>query len=340
MTTLQQQPRVSRGVPQGGQFATTGHRDADVTLTEPGRSTVRELTGDQLAAEALLAAQHHVRVSGLRYHDPKDIAQDTIVTVLEARRRNPDKVVVTGGYVSQIASGHVAIAARGTLRAEDRKAMGILTARVSDYEAETGRRMSPKEQDALAARIRDEWPDSRHKPRKDFVQLAAVRTRSLDAPSGRSFRMEDASLADTLEASQQPRSVAADSLTAKALHAIGDGERRTPTRTGIAAGRKLAWDALAQSMDAPPATPGTLSARQARAHHSTVTAAGGALHVARQYQSDGDHPAAQAFFAPFGDPDARGRDAVCDVVTRYPAYADDLWAAALDQANRSQRRTA
>ena len=44
-----------------------------------------------------------------------------------------------------------------------------------------------------------------------------------------------------------------------------------------------------------------------------------------------------ALFAPFGDVDEDGRDAVCAMLSARPGLADELWGAALSAATRRRR---
>lgn len=335
-------PRVPAGVRTGGQFAVDARSEADFDLAAPA-SDVVDLAPEQLALQAIMAARHHVRNKGLRFTDPRDIAQSTVLTILQARKNSPNRVV-TPAYVHQITSGHVAITARGILRPEDRKAIGIYEAKVREAQGSLGRILSPNERCAVAAEIRETWPDQRHKPSEGFVQLAAIRVGSLDAPAGESGTSTVAeTIADTVVDEQSGEAIDPDSVAGQVL-ANAEGRRYTRGKDGQAqvvdGTRKRAlamdklWEAFSEISGVPEAPAGTISTAQRKAAAAKVAAAGGVIAACKNWTDDHATPAVDALFAPFGQIGADEKDEVVELLQRHSAYADDLWGAACRAASK------
>lgn len=344
--------RVPAGVRTGGQFATDTRAEADVDLLEPAASAATEAYSDdpvdmapeQFAVQALMAARHHSRTRGLRFTDPADIAHDTVVTILEARRKNPDQVV-TPAYVHRIASGHVAIKLRGNLRPEDRKAKAIYDKQLQDLEETLGRRTGSAERRALAAKIRDEWDDPRHKPSARFVELAQMRVLSLDAPAGengdKTFGEDIA--ADIRHAHVEDDAIDPDSVTGQVL-AAAEGQRYQRDEFGNAevvkevkkkaAAKDRLWDAFVETSGVPPVAHGQMTPAARRDAAATMAAAGGVLAACRAWEHGEQTPAVRALFAPFGRISMTERDEITELMGRHRAYAEDLWESAVRAAGK------
>ena len=326
--------RVPAGVRSGGQFADEARAESGVVLADPLAGRDADLVeragadnGAALARSALLSAQHTVRVRNLRYVSADDLAQDTITRVLEARanaiagERAPHPA--TEAYVQQIAGGFGAIAARGALRAEEHKAIGIFTRRVSEKEAEMHRALTGKERDAIAEDIRATWPDQRHKPSKDFVQFAAMKTWSLDQTSGWGHRTLGDEVSERIS-QREIESVDPDSGYQRTMELVESGQR--------SAARRQVWDALAELNGVPRVT-ARVGRSKALSVRMVITEAGGVSEVVRRWAQTGeDTPASDALFAPFGSVDVDGKDAIADMLSRNRDRAEDLFSAALQAA--------
>ncbi|WP_156250809.1 hypothetical protein [Pseudactinotalea terrae] len=328
--TITPRKRVARGVRDGGQFAVEQRTETSVSLLERPEATakppVEELDAEGLVKVALMSARHHSRVRGLRYVSPEDIAQDTMATVLQARQRNAS-TVVTRAYVDRVTSGHVAIALRGTLRPEDRKAMGIYNRRVTELEDELGRRTSSQERKALATEIRDTWEDQRHKPSKDFVVLAEMRFVSLDRPIGDGEQTLGDIVAEQQGSSDDDIAVDADSALGQALIAATNGRK--------AEARRSAWTAIAESAGVADVAADSLSRQSAKTHKDALASAGGVREAVRDWNRNEDTPATAALFAPFGpDLSPDDKDDIVAVLVAHSAYAEDLHKEAMRAATR------
>lgn len=327
-TTLAANPqnRVAPGTPNGGEFTFTPRSESDVSLVDVHPAIARTetpLTDAQLAEQSRISARYWVFSKNLRFTDPDDIAQSTVETVLRARM-NDERLVITERYVHTVASGHVAIALRGILRNEDRKARGIYDRRIAETETEQGRAMTPKEKVALAQDIRDTWPDQRHKPSEKFVELSDLRFLSLNAPVGTSEDTLIDHIAATRGHTDEDLAVEPDSLAGQAL-LMAEGKRKPEAK-------RAAWNAIAELNDAPHAIPASISAEKATAYRAAVRQAGGVSAAISDWNNGELTPAASALFAPFGDLDESGRDDVCDLLSRLHTNAEDLYDSALKWA--------
>lgn len=323
------QARQPAGVPVGGQFATTVRGETATTLVDSGPSPVdertRELSPVEMVAAARQSVRTHAYARGVRFEGEDDMVQATLEAAL-ANKRSNGTVVITRPYLHKVAFGIAAQAARGNLRQEDRKAIGILQRQVTELEAELGHRLTPVEVDALAAKIRNEWHDPRHKPSADFVRLAQMRTLSLDAPHGADG---DTTLADSL----------AEDASFATTH-LGEDDRAFDPDTlgGLvmsgqmrgAEAKSRAWDVFAETTGLPPAAP--VTQRAARAARVTVGGNGGVVASARGWLSGDMSASACGLFAPFGSLDDGDRDAIAEMFARHPAYAEELWGRAMSQA--------
>lgn len=339
ITTRTEQSRQPAGVPIGGQYATTARHEPDVQL-DPARTSHADTAIDELTATELLAAARqsvrtHAFNKGVWFEGEDDMVQATVEAVLQYKHRN-GQVVITRPYVHTVGAGIVAHAARGRLRAEDRKAIGIFNAKVSEMELELGRRLTSAEQDQVAAKIRADWHDPRHRPSVDFVALAQVRVLSLDAPAG-SGEETDRTLADTLteigtlstDFELDDRAVDPETMAGQVLSGQR-GDKR--------ANRRDAWTILASLNGLPSTQPGSIPPGRATAARAHVADAGGVCAAARTWLKGERSPATEALFGPFGDLDESGRDDVAQALLGQPAYAEELWASAMSSASKRRPR--
>lgn len=339
ITTRTEQSRQPAGVPVGGQFATTARTEASTVLLDPASTShadeaILELSEMELLAAARQSVRTHAFRQGVRFVGEEDMVQETIEKVLHYKRNN-GQVVITRPYVHTVGAGIVAQAARGRLRAEDRKAIGIFNARVGQLEEEMGRKLTSAEQDTLAAKIREDWPDPRHRPSVDFVALAQVRVLSLDATQG-SDDDEGRTLAETLsESGALATTLDADDLAVDPETLAGQvlsGERANKAQN-----RADAWDIYASMSNLPLAQPKAVSPRHATAARVQIAQAGGVCEAARTWQQGESTPATEALFSPFGPLDEGARDDVAEALLERSAYAEELWAAAMAKASRRNK---
>jgi hypothetical protein len=331
-----------------GQFATESHLEADVALLDPSATShadeaIKELSGAELMAAARASVRTHAFNKGVRFVGEDDMVQETLEAVLQYKAKN-GQIVITRPYVHAVGAGIVAHAARGRLRAEDRKAIGIFTARVDELEREFDRRLTGAEKDEVAARIRDRWEDPRHRPSTDFVALAEIQTLSLSAPmlmpkeswsgghGGASTLLDIISESDgfstTLSPDDDGLSVEPGSDAARVLS--GEETSQVKNRNGV-------WDMYASLTGIPTAAPSRLSPRGASAAKVAIAQAGGATEAAKTWLSGETSQATDALFSPFGALDDQGRDDVAGALVQRPAYAEEMWASAVSTSTRKPR---
>jgi hypothetical protein len=202
--------RKPQGIPVGGQFALHARDDADVTLhAESRRFTIFPIdmdaavssgwedivapqmrlgpvpqinwgkfphSGDPLTVAQSLEMGCHMaamlRAKGLRVTASNaDIAQDALAEV--QRKQAQGKAPFINQPMIYRAVGFAAARARYAqygLRHEDAKALGLFWSNKLHIEAETGRSLTTDELTGLAAQIRKDWPNPRHRPRKGFEE--------------------------------------------------------------------------------------------------------------------------------------------------------------------------
>lgn len=337
ITSRTEQPRQPAGVPVGGQFATATRAESATVLLDPSDAShadqaIAELSEAELIAAARQSVRTHAYRQGVRFVGEDDMVQETIEKVLQYKRNN-EQVIITRPYVHTVGAGIVAQAARGRLRAEDRKAIGIFNRRKGELEEEMGRPLTPTEQDQLAAQIRESWHDPRHRPSADFVALAQVRVLSLDATVG-SEDEGGRSLADTLSNDARLSTSMADADDLAVDPDTMAGQVLSGARADRNQNRVDAWDIYAEMKDLPTAQAKAVSPRHATAHRARVADAGGVCAAARTWLSGEDSPATEALFAPFGALDMTARDQVAEALLERSPYAEELWAAAMAKSSR------
>jgi len=297
---------------------------------------------DELSTEALIsfaraAVRGYAFKKGVRFVGEDDMVQDTLAAALTNQHNSNGRTVLTRPYVRAIASGIVAQAARGRLRAEDRKAIGMFTKQLTDAETELDRNLTGTEQDELASRIRDEWPDPRHRPSVDFVALAQVRVLSLNViahnPDGRD---QTRSLADTVSDSPAfSTDLNVDDMSVDPE--TPTGQVLSGARANRAQNRADGWGLYAGLAGLPLATPGHVRPRTATAARVSMADAGGVCAAARTWQHGETSVATEALFAPFAGLTDAARDDIADGLLGRAAYAEELWGAALSASSCRER---
>ena len=326
--------RQPSGAPTGGQFATTTRTETD-TVLDPGDSSRAddafiELTGVEMVAAARQSVRTHAYRQNIRFEREDDMVQSTLEAVLRYKRNN-GQIILTRPYIHTVGAGIVAQTARGRLRAEDRKAMGIFNRKVAELDAERGKPLTSIERDRVAARIRADWADPRHRPSVNFVTLAQVRVLSLDATigSGDSDRTLGDTLTETMTMDADDLSVEPDTLAGQVL----SGERGNRAQN-----RADAWEIYASLAGLPAAVPLQISLRHATQARGQVADGGGVCAAARTWLSGETSTATQALFSPFGALDESQRDDVTSALIGRAAYAEELWNSAMSTASRRVKR--
>ncbi|ARD42480.1 hypothetical protein [Actinomyces gaoshouyii] len=218
-----------------------------------------------------------------------------------------------------------------SLGSTDRRALSALAGLRRAREEELGRGLTWREEEALADRVRQEWPDARHRPSRDLLRKARMARPS-------SIHRDDGALVEgTGLWAGTEGAPAADPATATGrVEAALNGPGRSSAR-------RDAWDALAELREADGG--GRVPRVRARTHSPRAAAwarrtmddyPGGVLGAVDRWGQAVEDDGTTALFAPFDAADEEGRDAVCDLLASHPTSADDLWAAALTASTRGR----
>ena len=320
-----------------GQFGSGSHASAPTASLEqrPEQQEQDAITIDgrdliRLVSSMVGKQQGRIRINGQDCFD--DIVQSACLETIKTYGAEkiplaPIKQVVST-TISR-AQGHI------NLGSTDRRAMKAFAQERELREDQLGRTLTPREEQDLARQIRDTWPDSRHRPSSNFLERARL------AQTGQIYR-EDGTLIEGHNPWTDGESIAVDpdGPLGRAEAALNSGSRRNA--------RKDAWDALAELRNrngerVPRVLADTHSERVASWCRTVLDDyPGGVKGAVDTWQRAEEDEGTIALFAPFGDIDEQGRDAVCRMLNRHPQAAEDLWAAAMSRStrNRSTREAA
>jgi len=298
------QSRVPAGIPTGGQWAPSAHDDPEVTL-------------DPVAT--LAQVRQSARREASRFSlDADDIAGEARVKIYAARGKspagtnhidNPNAYVATAVHRSALTMLS-ARKAGAALSGQETKAYCEYGRTCAQLEQRMSRHLTASEEDAVAEQV---WRRYEKRVPKNFHRRQGPLTGLV--PEDR---------ADT-NVYHERRSFAAGSL-ADRVERIAENDAGRHNLVAWRKAKAWAWDAIAESLGAPPVARGSLARRVVTDLRKRVDKAGGPAQVAAGYEAgDVDEDAACAFFAPFGEIDEDGRRAVAGVLKEYPGYADELW---------------
>ena len=309
--------RKPRGIPVGGQFAAHNRDDAAVGLTAPRRiNAATELTGAEALRIARMQAGNAGSWRGGTVVETDDIAQDAIVSVL-ITVRNAGGFGLNPGVLTAAARSAISRSFQDTvqLHHDDLKALRLFDTQRESVEQFQGRHLTDDELDGLAADIREDWPNPRHRPTVGFNRRR-VTTASVD---------EDPSL--LADVADQSNEMAPTSAGDDLADALDDG------RVTKAEARLRLWNALADSNDIPLVARSSMTEREIKAVKQAMKDSGGVEALVQAHLA-GNTSENSALFAPFGLTTTRARDRIAEFLLERPAVADRLWASALAGAER------
>jgi hypothetical protein len=344
-TSTSSRTRKPAGVPVGGQFASEQRPRAAVALAEPPPDP-----------EALLdQARTSSSFWAARYGAGSDVAEEATgraaLATLEAFTRAQQEQLGDDGqpltdasdrsegignlraYVHRSAMTHVLLelAARTATprQSNDSRARRLFDLRCNELAVEMGRSLTPREQENLAAEIRQGFPDNA-RPHKDFFrdnrsQVMAFGTDATDVDAFRADRHYSVGFSSHATAPQDEEPPPG-SARARAEAILAEGGRAAQLSA-----KTFAWSLVAERTGAPHPSPASLSEYAAARTRKSVREAGGAVAVARSIRT-GEKPPPEvheALFKPFGPLDAQQRTAVVDLILAHPGYGDDLWDASV-----------
>lgn len=310
--------RVAAGVRTGGRFAPQRRDESDLRLSPfapDAEGISRALVTPAAAIEyANLHAKNRNNRTPLRMLPWEDIAQEALTSV-RTSVKNGRAAGFTPGLISAAVSQKVAAAinTKEQIRHEDAKASQMLRQAVDIEQEMLGRDLTSREITGLADRIRDSWEIPSHRPKKEFHR------RFIEIPLDRMFG------SDILETSMRAHAAPHVDERSPASKLASDVESGTVTK---AAGRALAWNALADIWDVPRVSQ-TQTAQQVKTGQKVIEFNGGLTTVVNTYLTDRVlTPEAQAVFAPFGTPNSEGRRAIANELSARPLVAERLWRSA------------
>lgn len=313
MRDMTAQRRVSAGVPTGGQFASRD-RDADTVTLAHATATSTLSPADALRAARLQARNHAGRLV-ISTFDREDIAQDALLSVITSRA-NERVHGLSPGLITNAVRHAVAAAVMqrtATLRHEDAKAMKQFRHQEEQLAQSLGREPGVRELDDLADRIRDTWPNPRHKPRAHFHRPPNV------VPYAGAVRTEANSIATPPDVEPTELDEFADRVESGAI-AVAEAKRRL-------------WDAVARAEALPFTRRQIRSAASVRTLRRKLLAGGGAAKIAADYVLNGQlTEQTMQLLEPF-DVAPADRDRIAALTSHLASrgrIAQRLWDAALD----------
>ncbi len=337
-------PRVSPGVPSGGQFAAHAHTEPDVALAgEPPAPTNDPPTTAELFEQAQRSGRFWSRRLGV---DADDLCQAAMVAYYEAgaahrNRQGIDPAAAPSGATAENPRGYIHGVSRniasqmlnGKVRSEDHRAQVVFREREAEAEQKLHRRLTGAEADAIAAEISASMPPKRrpspgfHRPKKIVSWDSQTRATQENIEHSVSER-------SAVEVNEQEFTAGSAGEQAEMLVAQGG-------RSGFVKARRLAYDVMAEKIGGPPVARGTVTEYSAQNSRKVLADAGGVREVVDAWRA-GDATAEQekALFVPFKvDGATSTRKAVSATLVASGAYADDVWASAMTAATRPHGRT-
>lgn len=317
------QPRRPPGTPVGGQWAPTQHDEPDIALPQAVPQAAQSAFG---SPEVLALVQSEARKAAYRFSlDADDVADETMLKLLSGSHNADNLHAYAVTATRNVAKDMYLRATAGVeLSTYEMRAWQMYRAECARLEQKLWRHLTGPEEDALAEQVRariDRVPAGFHRrPKRKLVQG------TLPEPAdGYSYHRRSAFPAGSL----------ADRAERMAENDVG--------RCNLAAisnARMIGWDALAELDGAPLAAIDSLSRKQATRVRHQVRGAGGVNAVVAAHRAGTlDEQTARAFFAPWGEIDESGRDAVTKLLRKHGAYADDLWDAAVGRSVHQARGT-
>lgn len=302
------QNRQSKGQPIGGEFAPHARDESGVNLGQEGLSPAEILqTSIQLSRQAAYRL-------GLSPEDAEDVAQETVFSVLRTQSRNGG-AAVNGGLIRVASNALVSRLVDSHSRHEDSRAYREWKLEVQQVEFSEGRHLTAKELDAIATKIRNNWPNPRHKPSVGFQHETKLVYVDAHSPDFADSLMRDGGA--TAEGSFEQFEV---------VHKLGTGELTKPVV------RRQMWNLINVDATVPESVRGSVSEAKARAYDNTVP---DAVVTADAWLNGTATPAeTEALFAPFGSTTDAEKTAAANAIKSKPAFGHKLWRSALDYSNR------
>lgn len=302
-----------------------------------------ELTDQDL----LVCCRKYARQMARRYQiqDVDDLASDTVAGWLNEMKNRRDKVsagtveptmtVNTEAKIRSIAAGLAMREASGMPHGgRDLTALTKYLRTREAFELKYGRAMTSAEENVLADEIRGACPPGRrpvdrfHRTRREGTHTSLEGMREVNSSWEPTLSLD-------AQVPQAPEPTASDSLAEQALDDVEEGGR-----SGRNAARRKLWSVMSATTGAPGVRADALSSSRAGSVREDMETLGGVSAALDAYSRD-DISGQQldTLLAPWGraeDISVRAQNTIVSTIETDPAYADQVWDAALFSATRSR----
>lgn len=267
----------------------------------------------------------------------EDLEQEVILALLSTYQ---GRDVVPVAPMKQTAARVCRKILGGTgLSSATRQALGVVSEEIEVREADLGRSLTDAEKERIAEAVRDSWYDQDRKPSanfwRDYCQKKSTASLYVEGRGGEEIVREG-----LFPWSPSGQVVAADegSATAAAMDLMNNGR--------VTEAKAMLWQVLAESRGVPRGLEAAYDVATGRECRRILAEyPGGVLGAVARWESGlSEDIGTVALFAPLGDIDEAGRNAVCalirDVVEQYdPSHsqgvAEKLWESAMKAAVRT-----
>lgn len=268
----------------------------------------------------------------------EDLEQEVILALLSTYQ---GRDVVPVAPMKQTAARVCRKIMGGTgLSSATRQALGVVSEEIEVREADLGRALTDAEKEGIAEAVRDSWYDQDRKPSahfwRDYCQKKSTTSLYVEGRGGEEIVREG-----LFPWSPSGQVMAADegSATAEAMDLMNKG-RATEAKA-------MLWQVLAESRGVPRGLEAAYDVATGRECRRILAEyPGGVLGAVARWESGlSEDIGTVALFAPLGDIDEVGRNAVCalirDVVEQYdPSHsqgvAEKLWESAMKAAVKTR----
>lgn len=300
---------------------------------------------DQMVKYAKMYAHRYGAGQQQSEEQAEDFAQGALMEMITEHKRGKRHNDIPNAARTKVMA--LATRAGGRMRAEDRRASNNLKVKIRAFEQEHNRAITEPERRVLIDQVMKEWHDPRHKPNRDTLIHGlnnGGREMTMTEYEGRTGAAdgEGRTLADTVDGdlNRDDLSVEVGSWASIAIIASNKDSEEASTANA----KLVAYAAVAEMRGAPVPEPASVPYATIDKARQVMKDGEDGNHVARAiatWNSGEDDERTDALFAPFGSIDEGERDEVCNMLSRSPGQAYDLWLSAASFANkRSAKRLA
>lgn len=267
----------------------------------------------------------------------EDLEQEVILALLSTYQ---GRYIVPVAPMKQTAARVCRKVLGGTgLSSATRQALGVVSEEIEVRESDLGRALTDAEKEKIAEAVRDSWYDQDRKPSanfwRDYCQKKSTASLYVKGEDGDEIVREGVS---PWSPSNQVMAADEGSATAEAMDLMNKGR--------VTEAKAMLWRVLAESRGVPRGLEAAYDVATGRECRRILAEyPGGVLGAVSRWESGlSEDIGTVALFAPLGDIDEAGRNAVCalirEVVEQYdPSHsqgvAERLWESAMKAAVRT-----